>query len=227
MSLTREFLKNCLISLPLTLAAAPSAAGEKIPDSVSLQLGEKTLRPRGHRDFCKTHEDECNVRSYDTAPLGLTQRIWNDIVVVNGFVNKAYKKVSDLKLYGLEEKWTYPVNGAGDCEDLALEKRRLLLKIGLPHSALLLTFVKAGVKEWHVVLSVRTDRGDYFLDNLVPLPYPANRSKYEILKVQNPAHSGEWLSVDEKFAAPPSSFLSVGGAAGPLIGLHEPKLPVF
>ncbi|HEU4839150.1 MAG TPA: transglutaminase-like cysteine peptidase [Micavibrio sp.] len=213
-SLTREFLKNCVLSLPLAMTT-PSAAAEKIPDSVSLQLGARTFEQAGHMAFCKTHADECNVRSDDTTPLRLTRKIWNNIVAVNVFVNKSIKGASDTKLYGVEEKWAYPVK-AGDCEDFALQKRKLLLKQGIAASSLILTVVEKKDKKGHAVLTVRTDHGDYFLDNLVLRPYPVNKYKYNILKAQNPAHSGEWVFVSKDFMPAPSTVpkaMSTGASA--------------
>jgi predicted transglutaminase-like cysteine proteinase len=220
MSLTREFLKNCIISLPLAMAAAPASASEKIPDFISIPMNSKTFEPPGHMEFCKIHVDECNVRSSDTTPLHFTQKIWNDIVEVNASVNKSVKAISDMNLYGRDENWTYPVGGSGDCEDYALQKRKELLQRGMPHSSLLLTVVKQADGNGHAVLTVRTDHGDYFLDNLVPDPYLVSKSNYKIVKVQNPAHSGEWLLVNNGFVpAPwPSSVAQTRGAGAPAAG---------
>ena len=37
----------------------------------------------------------------------------------------AREQVEDIALYGVQEKWTYPDEGKGDCEDIALLKRRI------------------------------------------------------------------------------------------------------
>jgi predicted transglutaminase-like cysteine proteinase len=230
MSLTREFLKNCIISLPLAMAAAPASASEKIPDFISIPLNSRTFEPPGHMEFCKTHVDECNVRSSDTTPLHFTRKIWNDIVEVNASVNKSVKGISDMDLYGRHENWTYPVDGSGDCEDYALQKRKVLLQRGMPHSSLLLTVVKQADGNWHAVLTVRTDRGDYFLDNLVPQPYLVSKSNYKIMQVQSPAHSGEWLLVDNGFVPklwPPSVAQTSGKPVPATIPPLGPNSPAF
>ena len=57
------------------------------------------------------------------------------------------------------EKWSYPDDGYGDCEDYVLLKRRLLAARGFPESTLLITVVRDENNEGHAVLTVRTDRG--------------------------------------------------------------------
>jgi len=42
------------------------------------------------------------------------------------------------------ERWSYPDDGYGDCEDYALLKRRMLIEAGWPREALLLTLVRGG-----------------------------------------------------------------------------------
>lgn len=214
MSLTREFLKSCIVTLPL-VCAGPSVSEEAIPDSVSIQLGTTTFSPFGHENFCKIHPQECNVLSPDTTPLHLTQEIWNDMVRINDSVNKSIYPMTDMELYGREENWEYPVH-AGDCEDFALQKRKLLLQKGLPHASLLLTVVnKRDNGAAHAVLTVRTDRGDYFLDNMRRFPYPVDKADYNIVKAQNPANSGRWVSVGGRFMAAPASAVKPTSTGAP------------
>jgi predicted transglutaminase-like cysteine proteinase len=67
--------------------------------------------------------------------------------------------------FGVIERWTYPDLGMGDCEDYVLLKRRKLMELGWPQSALLITVVRDENGEGHAILTVRTTRGDYILDN--------------------------------------------------------------
>ena len=53
----------------------------------------------------------------------------------------------------------------GDCEDFQLLKRRMLVERGLSRRAMRMTVVIDELGEGHAVLTVRTDRGDYILDN--------------------------------------------------------------
>lgn len=79
-------------------------------------------------------------------------------------MNAAVKPVSDQDNYGKRDYWTLPRNGKGDCEDYVLLKRAKLMSRGISPSQLLITMVQGS--EPHIVLTVRTDHGDYILDNM-------------------------------------------------------------
>jgi predicted transglutaminase-like cysteine proteinase len=55
-----------------------------------------------------------------------------------------------------------------------LLKRRLLMRAGWPREALLVTVVRNRNDEGHAVLMVKTDRGEFILDNQADdvLPFP-------------------------------------------------------
>ena len=72
--------------------------------------------------------------------------------------------MSDEELYGEDEYWAFPAD-AGDCEDYVLMKKRYLEKLGFARSALLITVVLDEKNEGHAVLTLRTDEGDFVLDN--------------------------------------------------------------
>ena len=50
--------------------------------------------------------------------------------------------MTDLEHWGVVERWNYPDDGHGDCEDYVLAKRRLLIQAGWPREALLVTVVR-------------------------------------------------------------------------------------
>jgi predicted transglutaminase-like cysteine proteinase len=56
-------------------------------------------------------------------------------------------------------------HGYGDCEDYQLLKRRKLVEAGYPHRALRMTVVIDEEGAGHAVMMVRTNRGDFILDN--------------------------------------------------------------
>jgi predicted transglutaminase-like cysteine proteinase len=76
-----------------------------------------------------------------------------------------------------------------------LEKRRLLLAAGLPVSNLLITVVRKPDGEGHAVLTVRTDAGDFILDNLSDEVKPWDRTGYRYLKRQASTNTGRWVSI--------------------------------
>lgn len=66
---------------------------------------------------------------------------WHVIVEVNTTVNAKIIQVTDDEYYCKSEWWTYP-RSAGDCEDIALLKKRKLKVLGFAVSDLLITVVK-------------------------------------------------------------------------------------
>ena len=59
------------------------------------------------------------------------------------------------------DRWDYPSDGKGDCEDYALFKRKILIEEGFPRQALLMTVVKDEHNEGHSVLTVKTSAGEF------------------------------------------------------------------
>jgi predicted transglutaminase-like cysteine proteinase len=47
----------------------------------------------------------------------LTPEIWQALVANNAHVNSTIKPGSDMAHWGLEDRWDYPDDGFGDCED--------------------------------------------------------------------------------------------------------------
>ena len=91
---------------------------------------------------------------------------------INLQINNKITWQSDLDRYGLEERWTmllaFDLGKFGDCEDFALEKRRLLLEMGIPASALALATTTSKATGSHALLVIRTTQGEYVLDNTAP-----------------------------------------------------------
>ncbi|WP_343313137.1 transglutaminase-like cysteine peptidase [Brucella sp. BE17] len=160
-----------------------------------MQTGKTTSQPIGHYEFCKREAAECNVTSRDTRPLQLTSANWQNIIAVNHSINERIKPMTDMEIYGVEEYWAYPTT-VGDCEDYVLLKQRELNEAGIPISNLLITVVRKPDGEGHAVLTVRTDRGDYILDNLTDEVMRWDDTDYSYLKRQASNHSGRWVSIE-------------------------------
>jgi predicted transglutaminase-like cysteine proteinase len=173
------------------IVSTASAAGLQ-----SMETGGLTSQPIGHYEFCKANPAECSIRMRDAGPLHLTSMVWQELVNVNVAVNTAVKPMNDYDLYGKDEVWAYPQN-AGDCEDYVLEKRRDLMLKGISLSDLLITVVRKPDGEGHAVLTVRTDQGDYILDNLNDTVKPWETTGYRYLKRQAATHTGRWVSIRE------------------------------
>ena len=160
-----------------------------------MAVGGLTSQPIGHYEFCKRKPDECAIRPEDSGPLVLTDALLEKIERVNLTVNDAVTAMSDKDNYGQPEHWSFPDHGYGDCEDHALEKRRTLKRAGISLSNLLITVVRLPNGEGHAILTVRTDRGDFVLDNLNDEIKLWNATDYRFLKRQSSNHTGRWVSL--------------------------------
>lgn len=191
-------IKNLVLSaagLALVLGFAMQPVQATQIDNPFMTTGGLTSQPIGHYEFCKRLPNECNINSAQTAPLKLDQNIWGKIVSVNAQINARVHPMTDAELYSQEEYWTYPTT-AGDCEDYVLLKRRELAEAGIPLSSLLITVLRKPDGEGHAVLTVRTDRGDFILDNLTDAVKNWQETDYTFLKRQAANHTGRWVSIE-------------------------------
>ena len=153
-----------------------------------------TSQPIGHYEFCIANPVECNIRLRDTGPERMSGTLWKAIVAVNVGVNAAITPMNDIDIYGKDEVWAYP-DTVGDCEDYVLLKRRQLAAAGIPLSNLLITVVRKPDGEGHAVLTVRTDKGDFILDNLNDEVKPWSETPYRFLKRQASEHTGRCVTI--------------------------------
>lgn len=165
-------------------------------------LGNETSQPIGHQEYCLVNLGECTEVA-PTEPLRKAD-VWKRLVQINVRVNQDVNPVTDWSVCGVDECWRRPyrrANGTlhGDCEDYVLEKRWLLEEAGLSPSTLLITVVKRENGEGHALLTVRTDEGDFVLDNLVDeiLPWETSRDRnnYTFLKREASTRGGRWVEI--------------------------------
>lgn len=185
-SLRRSVVAGLVIS---GLAVGTALAGGP------MTTGGLTSQPIGHYDFCKTHKSECSIRPANLAPAAMTGALWRQLTSITVAVNAAVKPMSDADIYGKDEVWAYPDSGVGDCEDYVLEKRRRLNGLGISLANLLITVVRKPDGEGHAVLTVRTDKGDYILDNLTDKVRSWDQTGYRFLKRQAAENTGRWVSI--------------------------------
>ncbi len=168
---------------------------------VFLQSYSDTLPPIGYVNFCREREIECRPsgRFADRVQLNATKIA--ELKQVNSSVNKAVAPIADIDLYGEVEVWTYPIN-EGDCEDYVLLKRRILIEKGWPESTLLITVVRDENNEGHAVLTVRTDAGDFVLDNKQRNVKAWADTPYTFVKQQSARNPLVWISLLPPHLAP-------------------------
>lgn len=179
------------------LAAAALLSVGEANAAQPMVTGGLTSQPIGHYDFCRINPAECSIKERDSGPEQMNGDLWRKLVAINVAVNAAIKPMNDIDIYGRDEFWTYPVNGQGDCEDYVLEKRRTLSQEGVSLSNLLITVVRKPDGEGHAVLTVRTTKGDFVLDNLTDLVRQWDETGYRFLKRQSTENTGRWVSIRE------------------------------
>lgn len=138
--------------------------------------------PQGMRSFCATYSAECVA---GPGTVSYSSQLVSVLKSVNSRVNRSIRFQNDAS-----DTWALNPQ-AGDCEDYALTKRSELIKLGISPGALRIafTFTRRGVP--HAILVVRTDRGDFVLDNLSSSVRSLQATRYPILTMSG-ANPRSW-----------------------------------
>jgi predicted transglutaminase-like cysteine proteinase len=177
-----------------TAVLYPAAAGQRV---MFVSVGPTARAPIGWVEFCAEYARECNTPALEPRDVALTAKAWKDLVRTNRWVNATIKPITDLEHWGVVERWNYPDDGYGDCEDYVLLKRRLLIKAGWPRQALLVTVVRDKRGDGHAVLTVKTDRGEFILDNQAEDILLWSETGYRFVKRQSQSHPNVWVSLGD------------------------------
>jgi predicted transglutaminase-like cysteine proteinase len=164
-----------------------------------------TKAPRGWLQFCTDNPTECQPTPEQVAEVTLTPELLEQLYSINHYANDRVTWTPDSELYGEDEHWALPLD-RGDCEDIALLKRRLLAKAGWPIGALLMTVVEdhTASSDRHAVLTVRTNRGEMILDNLSPEILFWYETNYHFLTRQSATDPNIWVSFSTRQPRPVS-----------------------
>jgi len=162
-----------------------------------ISIGDVTRAPIGWVDFCAEHTFECKVAPSAPRDVVLTNKTWTDLVRINKWVNENVKPMTDMDHWGVVEKWSYPDDGYGDCEDYALLKRRMLTEAGWPREALLMTVVREKSGDGHAVLTVKTDKGEFILDNQETKILLWSETSYRYVKRQSQSDPNRWVALGD------------------------------
>jgi predicted transglutaminase-like cysteine proteinase len=158
-------------------------------------VGGQTTVPYGWIDFCQRYKGECETGAAAPMDINLSAKAQGEIERINKWVNGSVEPVSDMDHWGVADQWDYPSDGKGDCEDYALMKRRMLIALGFPRQALLMTVVKDEHNEGHAILTVKTNRGEFVLDNLNSEIKPWSDTGYRFVKRQSQNDENIWVQV--------------------------------
>ena len=180
--------KLVLISL---LGMTPLAHAD---DNLLYQMiGETTLPPIGWVQFCADNLNDCLGSTTGPRDAVITETAWTELSRINGIVNEAITPMSDLLHWGVIEKWSLPTDGYGDCEDYVLLKRKMLIEHGWPREALLITLVADKKGVGHAVLTVKTDKGEFILDNQNKNVTIWTETGYRFFKRQSQGDPNIWV----------------------------------
>jgi len=176
------------------LATPAAHANER---SLFIALGANARAPIGWVEFCTDQPRECDGKLLEARDVVLTPKAWKDVVRINKLVNEQIKPMTDLEHWGVVERWSYPDDGYGDCEDYVLLKRRMLMQAGWPRQALLITVVRDQKGEGHAVLTVKTDKGEFILDNQEEQILLWSETSYRFVKRQSQTDPNLWISLGD------------------------------
>ncbi len=184
---------GCLLALALGAMSGASARNALL----YVSIGDVTRPPIGWVEFCAENPDECRTTPSQARDVVLSAKAWTDLTRINKWVNERIKPMTDLDHFGVVEKWSYPTDGYGDCEDYVLLKRRMLMEAGWPREALLITVVREANGNGHAVLTVKTDKGEFILDNQVEKIVLWSESGYRFVKRQSQTDPNHWVSLGD------------------------------
>jgi predicted transglutaminase-like cysteine proteinase len=191
-------IASAMVLAGLVVTFVPEARAQSIamlPTAPPLAVGGKNNEPTAAwKEFCGRMPEECRVDLTEPVEISLTPAIWDLLTGINDRVNATIIQITDRAHWDVEDRWDYPDDGAGDCEDIQLLKRKLLVAGGLPRRAMRMTVVLDRQGAGHAVLTVRTDRGDFILDNNTSRVLPWNETGYEFLKREG-SDSTVWVAL--------------------------------
>jgi predicted transglutaminase-like cysteine proteinase len=186
-------------------ATAPAASAQQVAmlpvASNPASASGEARAPYAWVDFCKTYAAECKVDTKEADRVEMTPKLWKSIVALNHKVNREITPITDMDHWGVVDRWDMAEDGRGDCEEYVLVKRRKLAEAGIPRRAMLVTVVIDEENAGHAVLMVRTDRGDFILDNKRNAVLPWSQTGYVFVKRES----------QDRVA-----WTSLGGAGGPI-----------
>ncbi|WP_298424678.1 transglutaminase-like cysteine peptidase [Rhodoblastus sp.] len=192
-----RFSRFLALAFALATAAFPGAPAQAFQrgDVAYASVGGETSIPFGWIEFCQRYKGECAGGAMQAADVNLTDSARREIEQVNSFVNHAVEAVSDMDHWGVVDRWDLPMDGKGDCEDYALMKRKMLIERGYPRQALLITVVRDENNEGHAILTVKTNAGEFILDNLTDEVKPVDRIAYRLVKRQSQEDPNVWVAL--------------------------------
>jgi len=199
----KEILKRGAAAsiIALALLGCPTASTAK-ERPLFISTGKTTRAPSGWIEFCVKYDPECKTDPSSPRDAVLSDQALKDLERVNRWVNTNIKPMTDMEHWSLAERWNYPDDGYGDCEDYVLLKRRMLMQAGWSREALLITVVRDEYGDGHTNLTVKTDKGEFILDNQTDDILLWSDTRYRFVERQSQADPNVWVSLGNPRGAP-------------------------
>jgi predicted transglutaminase-like cysteine proteinase len=193
-----RLLAAALAAATISIAALATPTASAASDQqLYITVGLLTRPPIGWVDFCVEYAPECETKPLEARDIVMTPKAWKDLTEIDRWVNDTIKPMTDMDHWGVVERWNYPDDGYGDCEDYVLLKRKMLLDAGWPRQALLITVVRDKNGEGHAVLTVKSDKGEFILDNQTQDVLLWSETGYLFVKRQSQTDPNTWVSLGE------------------------------
>ena len=190
-----KMVVGLLLVAGLQVTEANAAQLIDFTNSAFIQTSDPTSIPYAAVEMCHRIPAACARPAGVEPAVRLTDALWQQLLTVNAHYNTTIIPMTDMDQYHVADFWTYPDSGYGDCEDFQLAKQRELIRDGWPASDLMMTVVREGDGEGHALLLVRTDRGDFVLDNENGLVRLWSDTSYQFLKRQSQSDPSEWVGL--------------------------------
>lgn len=200
----------CILLVSGTAFANPQVPRGQDYASPFMRVFGLAQPPYGFVSFCERLPAECaqgapEEQRFKASPERLAQ-----LDTVNRSVNHEIEPVTDAENYAQADYWTIPT-AKGDCEDYVILKRKRLMALGWPASALLITVVRDERGDGHAVLTARTMQGDFILDNKTDEIMVWHRTRYDYVMRQSYLNPRIWMSLDPREANPALPLAAVRG----------------
>lgn len=159
----------------------------------STTVANAASAPAAFYQFCAQNPSQCAAKGSGGA-MKMDAKRWSELRSINGLVNRSIRETPDGGPNG--DQWKVLIGGGnGDCEDFALTKRAKLIQAGWPSSALLMTVVRTRRGDGHAVLTVRTNEGDFVLDNLHSSIRTPRATGYRFYTRQSESNPRTWVAI--------------------------------
>lgn len=177
------------------LLSAVSLLGASTLSAVGPASAAPARAPLAFAVFCAQNPVDCRTKG-PQGPMIMNSQRWAELASVNSVVNRSIRFAPDAARLRQGDVWSVlEGGGAGDCEDYVLTKRRKLMDLGWPSSALLVTVVRTRTGEGHAVLTIRTNEGNFVLDNLSRSVRPVRSTGYRFFAMQSLSNPRSWIQV--------------------------------